>query len=188
MLAWNAESRVQLHAKFADRRVVEIAVLSKKGKAQRVMGLTTDLDRHLRHVQRSAFPEAVPARPFSVLIAISGGNVKATPPPIGPATATPLTGQGGQRPGRQDHAEKGRAKPKPLPSKANHVKLILRRELVAGFQRQEETLSQTIQASRGPDRQRLRQTLHVLREHRKALLVALQEGFEPNLQATPTLP
>lgn len=194
MFTFSSDSKAQLHAKFADRRVREIAVLSRKGKAHRVERLTADLDRHLRRVQRSAVPGAIPARPLQLLKELASQDLQ-TPVPIAPGIAPPRlndTDEAQQRRRlRSIQAEEGEgiAKARPLSPKALRLKRAIRRELVAGFKRQDEALQQAIAEAEGPTKLMLRHTLRVLREHRRALLAALsEEPPTPKSQATSTRP
>ena len=191
VFTFSSDSKAQLHAKYADRRVVEIAVLSRKGKSHRVESLTADLDRHLRRVQHSAAPEAVPARPFHLLKELASEDLL-TPVPIAPDVAPPRlsdTDEAQQR-RRLQHTQaedgEGQAKARPLSPKARQLKQAIRRELVAGFKRQDEALQQAIAEASGPTKRMLQNALGVLREHRKALLSALEEGLPaPTDQTTP---
>ena len=179
VLTFSNDSKAQLHARFADRRVNEIAVLSRKGKSHRVEGLTADLDRHLRRVQRSAVPGAVPARPFEVLKEQANQELR-TPVPIVPgiATSVGVTDESQQRRrlrSLQVEEAEGIARPRPQSRKAMQMKRAIRRELVAGFKRQDEALRLAMAEAEGPTKRTLQRALHVLREHRKALLLAIDE-------------
>ena len=139
VFTFSSDSKAQLHAKYADRRVAEIAVLSRKGKSHRVESSTADLDLHLRRVQRSAVPEAVPTRPFHSLKELVSDDLL-TPVPIAPDVAPPRlsdTDEVQQRRKLQRmQAESGErlAKARPLSPKARQLKRAIRRELVACWQ------------------------------------------------------
>ncbi len=191
VFTFSNNSKAQLHAKFADRRVNEIAVMSRKGKVRKVESLTADLDRHLRHVQRSVAPEAIPARPFEVLKEQANRELL-TPVPVVPGIALPglRVTDDVHQPGRlrplQTDERVGIARPGPQSQKAMQVKLAIRRELVAGFKRQDEALQLAMAEAEGPTKRTLQRALHVLREHRKALLVAINEELPaPTDQARP---
>ena len=191
VLTFSNDSKAQLHARFADRRVNEIAVLSRKGKSHRVESLTADLDRHLRRVQRSAAPGAVPARPFEVLKEQANQELQ-TPVPVVPGIARPRLNDTDETQQRrrlrslQVEEGEGVARARPLSQRKQLLKRAIRRELVAGFKRQDEALKLAIAEAEGPTKRTLQRALHVLREHRKALLVAIDEELPtPTDQARP---
>ena len=190
VFTFSNDSKARLHARFADRRVNEIAVLSRKGKVHRVESLTADLDRHLRRVQRSIAPEAIPARPFELLKEQANQELR-SPVPIVPGIATSVgvtdavRQPGRLRPLQTDRAD-GIARPGPQFRRAMQMKLAIRRELVAGFKRQDEALQLAMAEAEGPTKRTLQRALHVLREHRKMFLVAIDEEFPaPTDQARP---
>ena len=190
VFTFSNDSKAQLYARFADRRVREIAFLSEKGKAQRVESLTADLDRNLRHVQRSIAPEAIPVRPFELLKEQASQEPR-LPAPIVPGVATSVgVTDGVRQPSRLRQLQPGGgediAKPGPQSRRAMPMKLAIRRELVAGFKRQDEALQLAMAEAEGPTKQPLRRALHVLWEHRKAFLVAIDEELPtPTDQARP---
>ena len=176
VLTFSSNGRAQLHARFADRRVEEIAVLSRKGDSKRVSSLTTALDRHLRRIQHSVFPDAVPAIPLRLLEGVTGRELQ-TPVPIVPGLAPPPTaaerGDESQRPRREQ------ARPRPLSPRAQRVMQALRNELMRGFVHQEQALRLSISEASDLDRRTLRYTLRVLQEHRQAIMVAFTEEQAP---------
>ena len=176
VLTFSSNGRAQLHARFADRRIEEIAVLSRKGDAKRVSSLTTDLDRHLRRIQHSVFPDAVPAMPLRLLERLAGQGFQ-TPAPIVPGTAPPPTaaerGDESQRPRWEQ------ARPRPLSPRAQRVMQALRNELTRGFALQEQALRLSISEASDLDKRTLQYTLRVLQEHRQAIMVAFTEEQAP---------
>lgn len=183
----SSDAKARLHASFAERRVKEIGIMGRRGKADRIASLTAALDRHLRRIQRSAFPHALPARPLANLEAILDGELQ-TPVSIVPRVATPPPGdheetlrQLRRRPSQFQRRE-ALAELRPLPPELRQAKRALHQQLEAGFARHEEALKQAIEEARGPAKQMLQRALRTLQEHRRALLTALEE------QATPTRP
>ena len=172
VLSLSSNGKAQLHARFADRRVEEIAVLSKKGNIKRIDSLTTDLDRHLRRIQHAAFPDAVPAMPLDLLEGVAGQELQ-TPAPIVPGTAPPPPSEESQSPQREQ------ARPQPLSPRAQRVMRSLRNELTRGFAQQEQALRLSISEARDRDKRTLQYTLRVLREHRNAIMVAFNEKQAP---------
>ena len=176
VLTFSSNGKTQLHARFADRRVEEIAVLSRKGNVKKVSSLTSDLDRHLRRIQHSAFPDAVPAMPLRLLEGMTGQELQ-TPIPIVPGVAPPPTaterGDDPQRPRREQ------ARPRPLSPRTQLVMHTLRNELTRGFAQQEQALRLSISEARDVDKRTLRYTLRMLQEHRKAIMVAFAEEQAP---------
>lgn len=172
VLTFSSDRKAQLHAKFADRRVEEIAVLSKKENIKKVSSLTTDLDRHLRRIQHSAFPNAVPALPLRLLEEAAGRELQ-TPVPIVPGIAPPRPSDESQRPQQE------RARPQPLSPRAQRIMQALRNELTRGFAQQEQALRLSISEASDRDKRTLRYTLRVLQEHRKAIMVAFTQEQAP---------
>ena len=172
VLSFSSNGKAQLHASFADRRVEEIAVLSKKGNIKRIDSLTTDLDRHLRRIQHSAFPDAVPAMPLRLLEEAAGLELQ-TPAPTVPGIAPPPPSNESQR------LRQGQARPQPLSPRAQRVMQALRNELTRGFAQQEQALRQSIAQARDRDRKTLQYTLRVLHAHREAIMLAFTQEQAP---------
>ncbi len=172
VLSFSSNGKAQLHARFADRRVVEIAVLSKRGNIKRVPGLTGDLDRHLRRIQHAAFPDAVPAIPLRLLEGMTGQELQ-TPVPIVPGIAPPPPSNEPQR------LRQGQARPQPLSPRVQFVMQALRNRLTLGFAQQEQALRLSISEARDIDKRTLRYTLRVLQEHRNTIMVAFTEEQAP---------
>ena len=172
VLTFSSNGKAQLHARFADRRVEEIAILSRQGNIKRVPSLTTDLDRHLRRIQHSAFPDAVPALPLRLLEGVAGQGFQ-TPVPIIPGIAPPRPSEESQR------LQQGQARPQPLSPKAQRIMQALRNELTRGFAQQEQALIQSIAQARDLDRRTLQYTLRVLDAHREAIMLAFTEEQVP---------
>ena len=162
----------QLRAAIADLRVLEIAILSKRGNIKRVPGLTGDLDRHLRRIQHAAFPDAVPAIPLRLLEGMTGQELQ-TPVPIVPGIAPPPPSNEPQR------LRQGQARPQPLSPRVQFVMQALRNRLTLGFAQQEQALRLSISEASDRDKRTLRYTLRVLQEHRNTIMVAFTEEQAP---------
>ena len=182
VFTFGGDAKARLHSRFAERRVLEIAVMSNKGNTKRIASLTDDLDRHLRRVGRSAFPEGIPVGRFQ------------TPVPVVPSIATPLGGAPGEaqepqgvRPPQPRPGELV-AEWTPLPPKLERSKRALRQHLLATFTRQERELIRAIRQASGPNKQMLQLALLTLRQHRDALLATLDEQLSPQERPTSALP
>ena len=172
VLSFSSNGKAQLHARFADRRVEEIAVLSRQGNIKRVPSLTSDLDRHLRRIQHSAFPNSVPALPLRLLEEAAGRKLQ-TPVPVIPGIAPP------QPSDKSQQLQQGQARPQPLSPRAQRIMQALRNELTRGFTQQEQALRLSISEASDLDKRTLRYTLRVLREHRNAIMVAFTQEQAP---------
>ena len=172
VLSFSSTGKAKLHARFADRRVEDFAILSRQGNIKRVPSLTSDLDRHLRRTQHSAFPNSVPALPLRLLEEAAGRELQ-TPVPVVPGIAPPQPSDESQQ------LQQGQARPQPLSPRAQRIMQAIRNELTRAFAQQEQALRLSISEASDLDKRTLQYTLLVLREHRNAIMVAFTQEQAP---------
>lgn len=153
-LTFDKQAKAQVYATLANRRVEEIAIMGAKGDKKRVQDLMADLSRHLRQIQRSAFPEvSLPDLELAVVAEPDG-----TPQSIIPRVVP--------------------AKPVPFDKRNAPTLRQLNAILEKGLQKQDEVLIQALRDAPTPAKEELKNAHQAAQRKYQALIQAIYSMTE----------